>query len=48
MTEQSETVIDPHAAAPDENPLEHLGDEIADPWDDPDQSDWGNIVLGEN
>jgi hypothetical protein len=31
---------DPHAAAPDEDPLEHLGEEIPDPWDDDAQTDW--------
>jgi hypothetical protein len=31
---------EPHEAAPDENPEQHIGPEIADPWLDADQSDW--------
>lgn len=38
---------DAHAAAPDEDPLEHLGDEIPDPWDDDAQADWGTTSIGE-
>lgn len=39
--ERDETAaVDPHAAAPDEDPMEHLGDEIPDPWDDDGQTDW--------
>jgi hypothetical protein len=30
---------DPHF---DENPEDHMGDEIKDPWSDPDQLDWPN------
>lgn len=29
-----------HDNDPEENPEEHMGDEIADPWDDPRQEDW--------
>ena len=39
---------DPHEAAPDEDPADHLGEVIPDPWDDEDQPDWANIVLGDN
>lgn len=31
---------DAHAASPDEDPEQHIGPEIADPWDDPEQDDW--------
>jgi len=34
--------VDPHAAAPDEDPEQHIGEEMPDPWDDPDQTDWPN------
>jgi hypothetical protein len=42
MTDETSTApaLDPHAAAPDEDPLDHLGDEIPDPWEDDDQGDW--------
>lgn len=33
---------DPHAAAPDEDPLDHIGEVITDPWDDPGQTDWAD------
>lgn len=33
---------DPHAAAPEENPEDHIGEEIPDPWADEDQDDWDN------
>lgn len=35
---------DPHEHAPDENPEDHIGQEIPDPWDDEDQTDWRTIV----
>lgn len=31
---------DPHAEDPNEDPEEHVGEVIADPWDDPGQTDW--------
>jgi hypothetical protein len=34
--------IDPHADAPEENPEEHIGDEIPDPWEDDSATDWPN------
>jgi hypothetical protein len=37
-------VENPHAAAPDEDPTEHIGPEIPDPWDDPDQADWASTA----
>ena len=37
--------MDPHAADPDEDPLEHLGDVIPDPWDDDDQTDWRTATV---
>lgn len=37
---------DPHAAAPEEDPLDHLGPEIPDPWDDDAQTDWRTLDLG--
>lgn len=33
-------MTDPHADAPEEDPEEHLGEVIPDPWDDPNQTDW--------
>lgn len=51
MTDEAETTqeltttagrTDPHATAPDEDPMEHLGDVIPDPWDDEAQTDWRN------
>lgn len=40
MDERITHGTDAHAAAPDEDPKEHVGGEIPDPWDDPDQDDW--------
>ena len=31
---------DPHAADPHEDPEQHLGEVLPDPWDDPGQKDW--------
>jgi hypothetical protein len=31
---------DPHAAAPEEDPEQHLGPVIPDPWADDEQTDW--------
>lgn len=31
---------DAHAGDPQENPEDHIGERIADPWDDPGQTDW--------
>ena len=31
---------DPHAV--DEDPEEFIGEELLDPWEDPDQPDWPN------
>lgn len=41
------TPVDPHAAAPEENPEDHLGEVIRDPWDDPDQKGWTTASLDE-
>lgn len=30
-----------------ENPLDHVGDEIPDPWDDVTQEDWPNNEDGD-
>lgn len=40
---------DAHANDPGENPEDHIGGVIVDPWDDPEQRDWGNgkLDLGE-
>lgn len=35
-----ERPVDPHADAPEEDPEQHMGEVIADPWDDPGQKDW--------
>lgn len=38
------TPNDPHANAPDEDPEQHLGPEVADPWDLPDpEPDWQTV-----
>lgn len=29
-----------HAQDPQEDPTDHIGEPIRDPWDDPDQPDW--------
>lgn len=34
-----------HANDPDENPLDHIGQEIPDPWDDPEQTDWTTRTI---
>lgn len=41
---------DAHAAAPDEDPENHLGEEVPDPWDDPQQQDWATTerVTGQH
>lgn len=39
-------VVDPHLV--DEDPEEHLGAEILDPWVDPTQLDWPNNEVDEN
>lgn len=36
---------DPHARAPEEDPEEHIGEVIPDPWDDPEQTDWPNETV---
>jgi len=36
---------DPHAAAPEEDPEQHLGEVINDPWDDEEQTDWTTASL---
>lgn len=36
---------DPHANDPDENPEDHIGDEIPDPWSDPSQVDWPDGMV---
>lgn len=38
---------DPHAAAPNEEPLNHLGEVIEDPWSDDTQTDWGTAPVPE-
>lgn len=37
--------VDPHDA---EDPEEHLGEEIPDPWSDDNQPDWPNNESGED
>lgn len=36
--------IDPHPS-PNEDPEEHVGEVIPDPWDDPEQTDWPNETV---
>lgn len=38
---------DPHADAPEENPLEHVGAERPDPWDSNEVEDgfWPNEII---
>jgi hypothetical protein len=38
-------MTDPHANAPHENPEDHIGEEIPDPWDDPKQKDWATETV---
>lgn len=41
--EQAESpgaAIDPHRADPHEDPEQHIGAPMADPWDDEAQTDW--------
>ncbi len=40
-------MADPHENDPEENPLDHLGEELPDPWDDPEQKDWTDHTLPE-
>jgi hypothetical protein len=35
----------PHVNNPDEDPEDHLGEVIPDPWDDPEQPDWVTTAL---
>ncbi len=35
----------PHARAPQEDPEQHVGPVIKDPWDDDDQPDWPNEKI---
>jgi len=46
-TYEGEPMTGPHEKAPGENPEDHVGDEIPDPWDDETQTDWGGGVDGE-
>lgn len=36
---------DPHDAAPEEDPEQHIGPVIKDPWDDEQQTDWGDETI---
>lgn len=36
---------DAHAADPHEDPEDHVGKEIPDPWEDSSQMDWPNEVV---
>ena len=36
----TDNVNDPHPVP--EDPEDHIGDEIKDPWADPEQTDWPN------
>lgn len=38
---------DPHAEAPEENPEDHIGEELPDPWDSDraEDADWPNGVI---
>lgn len=40
---------DAHAMDPNEDPRDHIGRIIPDPWDDPEQTDWRTerLDLGE-
>jgi hypothetical protein len=40
-----EGMADPHANDPNEDPEKHMGEVIADPWDDPEQTDWRTTSL---
>lgn len=36
---------DPHARGPQEDPRDHIGEVILDPWDDSAQTDWPNHAM---
>lgn len=36
---------DPHENAPDEDPEDHIGEAIPDPWSDPEQTDWATETV---
>lgn len=40
-------MTDPHAAAPDEDPEQHIGETRPDPWDSTDEADadWPNQII---
>ena len=38
-------MTDPHANNPHEDPEEHLGAVIPDPWDDDEQTDWATRTV---
>lgn len=46
MDSEQPEVHPAHANDPEENPLDHVGEEISDPWDDESQTDWPNEVVG--
>lgn len=46
MEERITHGTDAHAAAPDEDPLDHLGPVIPDPWEDGAQTDWHTPSIG--
>lgn len=44
--EQAESApADPHAADPHEDPEQHMGEVIPDPWSDPAQKDWADHTV---
>ncbi len=40
-----ERPVDPHSEAPGEDPEQHIGEVIADPWEDPEQKDWADHTV---
>lgn len=38
-------VTDPHQADPDEDPEQHLGAVLRDPWNDATQTDWADHTV---
>lgn len=36
---------DPHAEDPEEDPEQHLGAVLRDPWNDPEQKDWADHTV---
>lgn len=38
------STTNPHPV-PDESPEQHIGPQLPDPWDDPEQTDWPSVEV---